>query len=109
DGKDDEGFLVGYSVSRNQPNSSAGIQENLAACKVRKETESDQQYVFLPLWSTDFSSNSTNRVNAASTPVTVVGQNSPNSTNSFNAAGPSDNAVSPNFEIGGKSSFVDPS
>nr|GFD35934.1 retrovirus-related Pol polyprotein from transposon TNT 1-94 [Tanacetum cinerariifolium] len=52
DGKDDEGFLVGYSVSRNQPNSSSGIQENLAACKVRKETESDQQYVFLPLWST---------------------------------------------------------
>nr|GEW61309.1 ribonuclease H-like domain-containing protein [Tanacetum cinerariifolium] len=29
-------------------------------------------------------------------------------TNSFNADGPSDNAVSINFEIGGKSSFVDP-
>nr|GEX39600.1 uncharacterized mitochondrial protein AtMg00810-like [Tanacetum cinerariifolium] len=28
--------------------------------------------------------------------------------NTFNAAGPSDNAVSPNFEIGGKYSFVDP-
>nr|GEZ84459.1 hypothetical protein [Tanacetum cinerariifolium] len=41
--------------------------------------------------------------------VTAVGLNSTNSTNSFNAAGTSDNAVSPNFEIGGKSSFVDPS
>nr|GEU89999.1 putative reverse transcriptase domain-containing protein [Tanacetum cinerariifolium] len=41
--------------------------------------------------------------------VTVVGLNSTNSTNSFNVAGPSDNVVSLNFEIGGKSSFVDPS
>nr|GEW82015.1 hypothetical protein [Tanacetum cinerariifolium] len=49
------------------------------------------------------------RVNAASAPVTVVGPNSTNSTNSINAAGPSNNAVSPTFEIGGKSSFVDPS
>nr|GEX19931.1 hypothetical protein [Tanacetum cinerariifolium] len=32
-----------------------------------------------------------------------------NNTNSFNAASPSDNDVSPNFEIGGKSLFVDPS
>nr|GEY10761.1 putative ribonuclease H-like domain-containing protein [Tanacetum cinerariifolium]GEY10767.1 putative ribonuclease H-like domain-containing protein [Tanacetum cinerariifolium] len=43
------------------------------------------------------------------TPVTAVGPNSTNSTNSFNAAGPSNTAVSPTFEIGGKSSFVDPS
>nr|GEY68855.1 putative ribonuclease H-like domain-containing protein [Tanacetum cinerariifolium] len=57
----------------------------------------------------EFSVNSTNRVNATSTPITVVGQNSTNSTNSVNAAGPSDNVVSSNFEIGGKSSFVDPS
>nr|GEU97213.1 hypothetical protein [Tanacetum cinerariifolium] len=47
----------------------------------------------------EFSVNSTNGVNAASTPVTAVGPNSTNSTNNFNAAGPSDNAVSPNFEI----------
>nr|GEV22807.1 hypothetical protein [Tanacetum cinerariifolium] len=47
----------------------------------------------------DFSSNSTNRVNAASAPVTAVGPNLTNSTNSFNAASPSDNAVSPTFEI----------
>nr|GFB93191.1 hypothetical protein [Tanacetum cinerariifolium] len=43
------------------------------------------------------------------TPVTSVRPNSTNSTNSFNAPGPSDNAVSPNFEIGGKSYFVDSS
>nr|GEU92194.1 putative ribonuclease H-like domain-containing protein [Tanacetum cinerariifolium] len=43
------------------------------------------------------------------TPVTAVGPNSPNGTNSFSAAGPSDNAVSPSFKIGRKSSFVDPS
>nr|GEW67710.1 hypothetical protein [Tanacetum cinerariifolium] len=43
----------------------------------------------------------------------VVARNQPNPsagiTNSFNAAGPSDNAVSLNFEISGKYSFVDPS
>nr|GEY25177.1 putative ribonuclease H-like domain-containing protein [Tanacetum cinerariifolium] len=41
--------------------------------------------------------------------ITTVGPNSPNSTNNFNVAGPFDNAISPNFEIGGKYSFVDPS
>nr|GFD03562.1 hypothetical protein [Tanacetum cinerariifolium] len=43
------------------------------------------------------------------TPVTAVGPNSTNSTNNYNAVGPSDNVVSLNFEIGRKSSFVDPS
>nr|GFA23208.1 ribonuclease H-like domain-containing protein [Tanacetum cinerariifolium] len=41
-------------------------------------------------------------------PVTAVRPNPTNNTNSFNAASPSDNAVSLNFKIGGKSSFVDP-
>nr|GEV10179.1 hypothetical protein [Tanacetum cinerariifolium] len=41
----------------------------------------------------DFFVNSTNRVNAASAPVTAVGPNPTNSTNSFTAASPSDNAV----------------
>nr|GEX08607.1 putative ribonuclease H-like domain-containing protein [Tanacetum cinerariifolium] len=41
--------------------------------------------------------------------VTAVEPSSTNSTNSFNAAGPFNNAVSLTFEIGGKSSFVDPS
>nr|GEV66599.1 ribonuclease H-like domain-containing protein [Tanacetum cinerariifolium] len=57
----------------------------------------------------EFSINSTNRVNASSAPVTAIRPNSTNNTNSFNAAGPFDTAVSPTFEIGGKSSFVDPS
>nr|GEW80916.1 ribonuclease H-like domain, reverse transcriptase, RNA-dependent DNA polymerase [Tanacetum cinerariifolium] len=39
-------------VLGNQPNPSVGIKENLDAGKVRKETESAQQYVLLPLWST---------------------------------------------------------
>nr|GEU85509.1 uncharacterized mitochondrial protein AtMg00810-like [Tanacetum cinerariifolium] len=55
----------------------------------------------------EFSVNSTNGVNAASTPVTAVGPNSTNSTNRVNVVGPSDNAVTPNFEIGGKSLFMD--
>nr|GEV64368.1 hypothetical protein [Tanacetum cinerariifolium] len=160
-------------VAGNQPNHSAGIKENLDAGKVRKDTESAQQYVLLPLCFTssqdpqnidadvafdvkenenevhvspsssdkphkhdekakreakgkslvdlttgvrdlradfeEFLVNSTNRVNAVSAPVIAVGPNPTNSTNSFNVASPSDNAVSPNFKIGGKSSFVDPS
>nr|GEU30115.1 ribonuclease H-like domain-containing protein [Tanacetum cinerariifolium] len=57
----------------------------------------------------EFSINSTNRVNAVSAPVTVAGPNLTNSTSSFNSASPSDTAVSPNFRISRKSSFVDPS
>nr|GEX54063.1 hypothetical protein [Tanacetum cinerariifolium] len=57
----------------------------------------------------EFSVNSTTRVNAASAPVTAVRPNPTNITNSFNVSSPSDNAVSLNFKIGGKSSFVDPS
>nr|GEU30262.1 retrovirus-related Pol polyprotein from transposon TNT 1-94 [Tanacetum cinerariifolium] len=57
----------------------------------------------------EFSINSTNRVNAASAPVTAVRPNPTNSTNSFNAASPFDNVISINFEIGGKSLFMDPS
>nr|GEX32365.1 retrovirus-related Pol polyprotein from transposon TNT 1-94 [Tanacetum cinerariifolium] len=39
-------------VTGNQPNHSAGIKENLDAGKFKMETESSQQYVLLPLWST---------------------------------------------------------
>nr|GEW31679.1 retrovirus-related Pol polyprotein from transposon TNT 1-94 [Tanacetum cinerariifolium] len=56
----------------------------------------------------EFYVNSTNRVNAASAPITVVGPNLSNSTNSFNTASPFDIAISPNFIISRKSSFVDP-
>nr|GEX64103.1 hypothetical protein [Tanacetum cinerariifolium] len=57
----------------------------------------------------EFSVNSTNRVNAASAPVTAVEPNLTNNTNNFSAAGPSNTDVCLNFEIGKKSSFVDPS
>nr|GEV44284.1 hypothetical protein [Tanacetum cinerariifolium] len=40
-------------LARNQPNSSTCIKEHLDAGKVGQETESAQQYVLLPLWSTD--------------------------------------------------------
>nr|GEU46850.1 putative ribonuclease H-like domain-containing protein [Tanacetum cinerariifolium] len=56
-----------------------------------------------------FSSNSTNRVNVVSTPVTVAGPNLNNNTNSFNIASPFDTAVSPPFGIARKFSIVDPS
>nr|GEX59182.1 retrovirus-related Pol polyprotein from transposon TNT 1-94 [Tanacetum cinerariifolium] len=97
-------------VAGNQPNSSAGIQENLNACKVGKEIVSTQQYMLLSLCSTGSKDPQNtdvdatfdvkeNEVNSASAPITTVEPNSTNSTNSFNAAGPFDNVVSPNFEI----------
>nr|GEU63176.1 putative ribonuclease H-like domain-containing protein [Tanacetum cinerariifolium] len=146
-------------VTENQPNSSAGIQDNFDTGRVGKEPVSTQQYVWfidskdshkenesevhvspssgdktkkhdekpkrkakgksLVDLSTgvqdlsdefeDFIVNNTNRVNAASVPITTVELNSTDITNSFNADGPSNTAVSPSFKIGRKSSFVDPS
>nr|GEU61704.1 ribonuclease H-like domain, reverse transcriptase, RNA-dependent DNA polymerase [Tanacetum cinerariifolium] len=111
------------AVAGNQPNHNVGIKENLDAGKVKKETISAQQYVLLPLWSTgsptgvrdlraefeEFSFNITNRVNTVSTPINAAGPNPTNSTNNFNTASPFDTAVSPNFGIARKSSFIDPS
>nr|GEY54387.1 putative ribonuclease H-like domain-containing protein [Tanacetum cinerariifolium] len=57
----------------------------------------------------EFSFNSSNKVNAVSAPVNAAGPNPNNNTNNFNTASPSVNAVSPNFRIAGKSSFVDSS
>nr|GEV24591.1 hypothetical protein [Tanacetum cinerariifolium] len=120
-------------VAGNQPNDHAGINENLDAGKVGKETIYAQQYMLLPLWSTG----SQDPQNTADDVVDVafdVKENKNNvhvSTNKsdksnnkkhmkrlkemmkerviFNNASPSVNAVSPNFRIAGKSSFVDPS
>nr|GEX03294.1 putative ribonuclease H-like domain-containing protein [Tanacetum cinerariifolium] len=175
DGKADEGYLVGYSVSSkafrvfngNQPNSGAGIQEHFDAGKAREGNV--QQYMLLSLWSIgskdpqntdvdttfevkdlesefhvspsssvktkehddktrkeakgknpielstgvrnlseefeDFPDNSINGVNAASTPITTVGQNSTHNTNIFSAVGPSKTVVSPTLR---KSSYADP-
>nr|GFB10143.1 hypothetical protein [Tanacetum cinerariifolium] len=53
-----------------------------------------------------FFDDSTNEVNAASTPVLAVGQISTNNTNTFSSASPSNTAVRPTFR---KYSYVDPS
>nr|GEV98546.1 hypothetical protein [Tanacetum cinerariifolium] len=47
----------------------------------------------------EFSDNISYGVNAASTPLTVIGPNSTNNTNTFSAAGPSNNNVSLNFDL----------
>nr|GFA76898.1 uncharacterized mitochondrial protein AtMg00810-like [Tanacetum cinerariifolium] len=126
----------------NQPNSSAGIQENLDAdANAAFDDKESESKVYVSLSSSDtpkkhdekakreakgkspvelstgvrdlsnefeeFSDHHTNRVNAASAPVTTIGPNSTNNTNSLSAVGPSNTTVSPFFEIGGKSSFVD--
>nr|GEU90091.1 hypothetical protein [Tanacetum cinerariifolium] len=57
----------------------------------------------------EYSVNITNWVNVASAPSTTVIPNLSNSTNSFNVASSSNNVVSLNFKISGKSLFVDPS
>nr|GEW53945.1 uncharacterized mitochondrial protein AtMg00810-like [Tanacetum cinerariifolium] len=54
----------------------------------------------------DFSNNSINEVNAADSPVLVVGKISTNNTNTFSVAGPSNAVVSPTYE---KSSYVNTS
>nr|GEV96408.1 putative ribonuclease H-like domain-containing protein [Tanacetum cinerariifolium] len=107
-GKVDKGFLVGYSVNE----------------KAREEI--NQQYVLFPVWSSgsinpqnydrdaafegkehDFDAKKpNNKVNAAGTIVTTVGQNSLNSTNPFSATGPLNTTASPTH---GKSSFEDAS
>nr|GEX85512.1 copia protein [Tanacetum cinerariifolium] len=199
DGKVDEGFLVGYSVSSsgptwlfdidtltktinyqpviagNQSNPGVGVQDQFDAEKAGEEIV--QQYVFFLVWSSgsinpqntdgdaafdkkeaefkgrkpesevnvspsssaqskkhddktkreakgkspvesltgyrnfcaefkDFSDNSINEDNAASTLVLTVGQIYTNSTNTFSAAGPSNAIASPTH---GKSSYVDSS
>nr|GFB17256.1 putative ribonuclease H-like domain-containing protein [Tanacetum cinerariifolium] len=121
----------------NQPNvtGSRRIQGNFDAGKVGKESVSTQQYVLLPLWSTASKDPQNTNVDAAfddkknesKVHVSPSSSYKPNKHDEkakreakgksqiqliiltvFNAAGPSNNAVSPNFEIGGKSSFVDP-
>nr|GEW32700.1 hypothetical protein [Tanacetum cinerariifolium] len=134
-------------VAGNQPNSSAGIQENLDAdpqhtdADVAFDDKENESKVHVSPSSSDkpkkhdekakreakgkspvelstgvrdlsdefeeFFDHNTNRVNAASAPVTVVGPNSTNITNSFSATGPFNTTISPSFRIGGKSSFVD--
>nr|GEX10170.1 hypothetical protein [Tanacetum cinerariifolium] len=115
-------------VIGNQPNHNAGIQESLNAdlqntdVDAAFEVKEPESAIYVSPSSSERQRNMmkrqkeklkervlTNGVNAANTPVTAVGPNSTNSTNSFSAVGPSNIVVSLKFEIGRKSSFVDPS
>nr|GFB37089.1 ribonuclease H-like domain-containing protein [Tanacetum cinerariifolium] len=62
-GNADEGFLVGYTVSSNQSNPSAGVQEQFDAEKVGEEYV--QQYVLFTLWS--FGSKDSQNINGDAT------------------------------------------
>nr|GEV94756.1 hypothetical protein [Tanacetum cinerariifolium] len=112
-GKADDGFLVVYS-----PESAVHVSPSSSA-KIKKhddKTEREAKGKSLVELSTGvrnlseefeyFSDNNINGVNAASSLVTTVGQNTTDSTNTFSVAGPSNTAVSP---TPGKSSYVDPS
>nr|GEW99821.1 hypothetical protein [Tanacetum cinerariifolium] len=90
--------------------------------KVRKETESAQQYVHLPLWSTglkdpqNIDADATFDVKENESKVHVSPSSSDKPKKQMTRLKeklkervfPSDNAVSPTFEIGEKSSFVHP-
>nr|GFA70349.1 ribonuclease H-like domain-containing protein [Tanacetum cinerariifolium] len=104
-GKANERFLVGYSnkdvdttFEVKEPESA--VHASPSSCEKTKKHDDKIK---------NFSSDSTNGVNAASTPVPDVRPNSTNNTNTFSAAGPSNNAASSNFKLGEKVSYVDPS
>nr|GEW08065.1 hypothetical protein [Tanacetum cinerariifolium] len=55
-GKADEGFLVGYSVTRNQTDKNAGLQDTNCNASTPDNVDAgkevfDQHYIVLPLWS----------------------------------------------------------
>nr|GEW28812.1 retrotransposon protein, putative, Ty1-copia subclass [Tanacetum cinerariifolium] len=104
-------------VAGNQPNDNACIKEKLdadddvadAAFDVKENKNDVHELGISDLNFEEFSFNSTNRVNAVSAPVNAAGPNSTDNTVSFNTTSLSVNAISPNFRIAGKSSFVNPS
>nr|GEU75737.1 zinc finger, CCHC-type [Tanacetum cinerariifolium] len=136
DGKADEGFLVGYSVSRsgptwlfdidtltksmnyqpvtagNRPNPSAvvprqiSMMTRLREAKGKSHVELSTGFRNLSEKFEYFFDNKINEVNAASNPVFAVGQITTNNTNTFSATSPSNIAVSPTLR---ESSYVDPS
>nr|GEW27639.1 putative ribonuclease H-like domain-containing protein [Tanacetum cinerariifolium] len=89
-GKVDEGFLVGYS--NNAEDASFDGKEHDFDVKKPKSN-----IILSPSKFDDCSENNSNEVNAASSTVLTVVQNSLNSTNTFIAAGPSNTAVSPTY------------
>nr|GFA56693.1 putative ribonuclease H-like domain-containing protein [Tanacetum cinerariifolium] len=98
-------FPVWYSGSTNHQNTDEDDALD------RKEPEFDakkpeSKVIVSPSKFEDFSNNNINEVNAASTLVPTVGQNSLNNTNTFSAAGPSNVAANPTYR---KSSCIDAS
>nr|GEU47170.1 ribonuclease H-like domain-containing protein [Tanacetum cinerariifolium] len=135
EGNVDKEFLVGYSVNskafrvfnsrtrivqetlhvnflENRPNVAGSGPTWKQDDKTKKEAkgkspvESVTGYRDLNAEFKDCTDNSSNEVNAASSIVPTVGQNSLNSTNTFSAAGPLNVVVYPTY---GKSSFIDAS
>nr|GFC29882.1 putative ribonuclease H-like domain-containing protein [Tanacetum cinerariifolium] len=74
--------------------------------KGKSPVESSTRYRNLSTEFEDFSDNSINKINAASSLVPAIGQISSNNTNTYSAAGPYNTAVSPTH---GKYSYVDTS
>nr|GEX21892.1 putative ribonuclease H-like domain-containing protein [Tanacetum cinerariifolium] len=125
DGKVDEDFLVGYSITDDDaafggkkheyevhasPSSSAQTKKHdektKREAKGKSPVESLTGYRNLSAEFEDFSDNSINDVNAAVSSVPAVRQISTNSTNTFSDASPSNAVVSPTH---GKSSYVNTS
>ncbi|GJT61211.1 putative ribonuclease H-like domain-containing protein [Tanacetum coccineum] len=50
DGKSDDGFFVGYSLTSTNSNDFAGSEESNGAGHTSKETEFSQDYIVMPLW-----------------------------------------------------------
>nr|GFA26658.1 hypothetical protein [Tanacetum cinerariifolium] len=104
DGKVDEGFLVGYSNT--DVNAAFEVKEpkfevHVSPSSSAKTKKHDDK--------TTREAKGKSLVSAASTPVPTVEPNSTNNTNTFSVVGPSNTVVSLNFDLGEKSSYVDPS
>nr|GEU54187.1 hypothetical protein [Tanacetum cinerariifolium] len=99
----------GYVAFGGNPKDPQNIDDDVvdAAFDV-KENETDVDISANGSDKTEFSFNSTKRVNAVCSLVNVAEPNPTNNTNSFNTASHFVNVVSPNFGITRKSSFVDP-
>nr|GEW03399.1 putative ribonuclease H-like domain-containing protein [Tanacetum cinerariifolium] len=102
DGKAGEGFLVGYSNT--DDDTTFEVKENEFEVK-----QPESEIHVSPSSSAKTKKHDDKTKREAKGKITTVEPNLTNNTNTFSAAGPSNTVVSLNFEIGGKSSFVDPS
>nr|GEU40294.1 ribonuclease H-like domain-containing protein [Tanacetum cinerariifolium] len=94
-------------VAGKQPNSSADIQEHFDADKAGEGNEPESEVHISPSSFDKTKKHDDKTKREAKGKITAVGPNSTNSTNTFSAAGPFNNAVSLNFELDGKYSYVD--